>query len=165
MTCLLHAFALFDQDLPFAFIADLHPWYRWPSSILSFAFLGICLFGVLCALQAYRQQRRLEPPTFLALSALIMTACYLVLMLPTETEARYALPLYVLLSPLGVLGLLRVRQTLLARRYWLASGLMASFGFFLAACVCLSTWIESQAPRLKHTSATVVNGSLVSGEW
>src|SRR5262249_49941633 len=38
-TLALHGFALFDQDLPFTYIVNTKPAYRWPLSLLNYTYL------------------------------------------------------------------------------------------------------------------------------
>ena len=70
LTLLLHGFALLDQDFPFPYIRDLHPWYRWPLSVLNYLFLAGVMYGVLIAIRRYARRGRVDKETLAALAIL-----------------------------------------------------------------------------------------------
>jgi hypothetical protein len=149
LTLLLHAFALVDQDFPFPYIRDLHPWYRWPLSILNYVFLAGVIYGILMAIRRFARRRRVDKETFAALAILIMSVSYLTLYIPCDAENRFSLPLLLLWSPFFVNGLLRLRLVLASRCYQRAGRAAVSLVVFVGCCIWLSSWMQMQAPRLR----------------
>src|SRR6185503_3176298 len=100
---------------------DVDPWYRWPSSVLSASFFPTAILGVVTGL---RRTPGTAPTdllrrrfTLLALSAAALAV--LAVYVPTQSENRYALPMFPLLAAPFVLGVGRmaaaVRTTSAAR--------------------------------------------------
>lgn len=51
-----HGFALVDQDLPFTYVTDVKPWYRWPLSVGNYTYLFLALLGMGTGLRRLRQR-------------------------------------------------------------------------------------------------------------
>lgn len=151
LTLCVHAYALLDQDFPFTYIRDLHPWYRWPLSVLNDVFLAGVLYGTLIAIRRFARKRRLDRETFATLVIGIMSLSYLALYLPCRPENRYSLPLLLLWSPLFVIGLMRLRLLLASRCYLATMRVACGLVVFVGCCVWLSYWIQMQSPRLRQT--------------
>jgi hypothetical protein len=144
-TCLLHGLFLFDQDSPYTYVTNLKPWYRWPSSALSFAFLALALYGTALAAQRALRRRRLDRLTFTAAASLFLVAGYFTVYLTSHVKARYGVPLYLLLSAFLVLAVLRMRMLAAHARY-VRLGLAALWlvGFVGLSCA-LSAWLDTYA--------------------
>src|SRR5216683_6468879 len=149
LTLLLHGFALLDQDFPFPYIRDLHPWYRWPLSVLNYVFLAGAMYGVLIAIRRYARRGRADKETLAALAILIMSVSYLTLYIPCDAENRFSLPLLLLWSPFFVSGLLRLRLVLACRCYKAVARAGVGLVVFVGGCIWLSSWMQMQAPRLR----------------
>jgi hypothetical protein len=166
LTLSLHAFALLDQDFPFPYIRNLHPWYRWPLSILNYLFLAGSLYGMYLAVRRLVRRRRIDQASWGGIASLIMSGCYLVLYLPCQPESRYSLPVYFLWSPFFVAGLLKLRQVIAYRRYLYAARVALCYVVFVGCCAWLSSWMQSQSPRL-HVAAAPPSRtvSMYSAGW
>jgi hypothetical protein len=135
-----HAFALFDHDFGFTYITDLKPWYRWPLSLLNYAFLFLAVFGL-----AIGPFRRREPEAQLYFAAAVLVSlCYVAIYLPVAVESRFSTPLYLILAPAAVFSL----DWLVGRRSGTIVAVAIAGGGFLAACVQVSLWLSAQAPAL-----------------
>jgi len=112
----LHAFGLLDQDLPYTYVRDLNPWYRWPLSLVSDlygAWIGTgVLLGALCW---WRSRARPRLDAFACLAALLVSGSYVAVYLGTVVEIRFTAPLYLLLIP-GLLYLLAVGRDVVRSR-------------------------------------------------
>jgi len=149
LTLGLHGFALLDQDFAFTYIFDLHPWYRWPLSILNYAFLAFAVYGIYLAARRFVRRKRMDRAASASFAALIMSLSYLGLYLPCTPENRFSLPFFFLLSPFFVSGLFKIRQVIAYRRGYLIARLAFGFVVFVGCCMWLSWWIQLQEPRLK----------------
>jgi hypothetical protein len=142
-TLALHAFGMVDADLPFTYITNLKPWYRWPLSIVNYGLLYLGLLGCVWAAARWASQRRIDEIEFVVLSTILVGAAYALLYLPVEVENRFGLTLLMLTTPLVVLSgrwlLGRGRGGSRARR-------LAILGapLFVLACAWLSIWISTQ---------------------
>jgi hypothetical protein len=143
LTCALHIFSFFDQDNPFTYIRRSRSWYRWPSSVLSFLFLGLCGYGARLALRRARQPGRASGPCFVWFAIVIVVGCQLLAYMPAHVEARYAASVYLFLSPLLVLALFRIRLLFRCRKYRCLATLGGSLGLFVAGCCGLSAWLDT----------------------
>jgi hypothetical protein len=143
----MHLFALFDQDFAFTYVHNMHPYYRWPLCAASFAFVFIGVSTVGVVLVRCWRRRRLGRTGFFTLSMFGAASAYVLLYLPTAVETRFAMPVYVLLAPLVVVGVVgfyrRVRREPRALFGW-PIALIA----FVSACLWLSHWLAQQAPAL-----------------
>jgi hypothetical protein len=138
----LHAFALFDQDLPFTYVRNVRPAYRWPLSLLNYAYLYLCIVGLVIGLG---RSRGAAPSVRLYFwSAAIVCAAYVVLYLPVAVETRFSLPVYLLLAPACVFAIAWLSQ----RRSGTIVAMTIAGAGFLAACVQISLWLTRQAPAL-----------------
>ena len=136
-TLLLHGFAMLDRDLPFTYVTDFDPWYRWPLSILNFGLLYLALAGFVLAWARWRrQERRLDEAGFVALSAAGVAGAYVLLHLPVEVESRFGLPLLALATPLIVAGWQAAREPRAARLVALLA--IPAIG----AALLLSGWVS-----------------------
>ncbi len=99
-TLAAHGFAMLDQDLPFTYVVDPRPTYRWPLSLSNYAFLYLAGLGLAVLLL---RERRTPAGLYAAGAALLGLACVAVY-LPVAVENRFSLPLYVLLPPAAVYG-------------------------------------------------------------
>lgn len=151
LTLALHGFALLDQDFPFTYIRDLHPWYRWPLSILNYLFLAGSFYGMSVVLRRFLRRARVDRATWAALAALILSGCYLGLYLPCQPEARYSLPVFFLWSPFVVIALRKIRLVLTYGSRSHITGVTFCLVLFVGCCMWLSSWIQSQAPQLRET--------------
>ncbi|MEP6994181.1 MAG: hypothetical protein ABI968_06625 [Acidobacteriota bacterium] len=142
----LHLFAMFDHDLLLTYSVSAHPWYRWPLSIIDYAFLFLCLAGIVVFLR--RRFSLSEPLGFAGFGLLFASAASVSVYLPTLVESRFSAPAELLLTPFGVLALARIRE-IAARgdRRLLIAGAVAG-ALFVGSCGRLSGWIAAQAPRL-----------------
>lgn len=140
-TLAMHGFALFDQDLPFTYATNMRPWYRWPLSLVNYAFLYLAALGLAVGLSR-RNLSAEERVGFTAalLSSLACVAIYL----PVAVESRFSLPVYLVLSPAAVFA----AAWLPGRRSGSALVLAIAGGGFIAICVQLSRWLSAQAPAL-----------------
>jgi hypothetical protein len=149
ITLSLHAFALLDQDFPFTYIRDLHPWYRWPLSMLNYLFLAVSLYGMYLAVRRFVRRGRSDQATWGSIASLVMSACYLALYLPCQPESRYSLPVFFLWSPFFVAAILNLRKMIAYRRYLPAARVAACCIVFVGCCAWLSSWMQLQTPRLR----------------
>ena len=141
-TLALHAFAMIDADLPYTYVTDLDPWYRWPLDLANFLLLYLALVGVVVG--ARRLTRRsFDEVDFVFSSTVFVAAAYALPYLPVEVESRFGLPLEMLMTPLVAVGLIAlVRPGVmkpLGRRLALAGA-----PAFLLAAAALSAWIAAQ---------------------
>lgn len=139
-TLALHAFVLFDQDSPFTYLCQARSWYRWPSSVLGFAFLGLCAAGAAVALRPGPVGAR---GRFVLLAALGAVVCQGLAYLPVAVEARFGASLHLLLSPFLVSALAGARDLLAARRYGALAVAAGGLGLFVLACCGLSAWLDN----------------------
>lgn len=139
-TLALHGFALVDQDLPFTFIENPRPWYRWPLSLLNYAFLFLALFG----LAAGPFDRREAAARLYLAGALLIGLAYVAVYLPVAVESRFATPLYLVLAPAAMAAI----DWLSRRRSGTVVTVAIAGGGFVAVCVQLSLWLSRQAPAL-----------------
>ncbi len=148
-TLALHAFALVDQDFPFAYIQDIDPWYRWPLSVLNYLFLLGAGVGLVLGLrrgdgQAGADGSRLRQ-RFIWLALLAPSLALVAVYLPTAVENRFSLPLYPLMTAPFVLAAVRVsRAAPTAGRARLTLGILAVVAW-VGAASALSVWIQEQA--------------------
>ena len=83
---------------------------------------------------------------------LTIVAAYVAVYLPTAVENRFALPLYLLVSPGLALGLLQIRAWVSARDWRSVVGCLAVGILLVAGCLLLSEWVRWQAPVLRALS-------------
>ena len=146
----MHTFAILDHDFPFTYVRDLHPWYRWPLSLVNYIFLAGVSYGIYLGLRRLVRRRRLDKAAFATLAAVMLSVIYLGLYAPCEPESRYSLPLFLLWSPFFVVGMFRIRQLVAYRRSVVLIKLACWFVVFVSCCVGLSAWIQYQTPRLRQ---------------
>jgi hypothetical protein len=139
----LHGFALFDQDLPFTYVVNPKPAYRWPLSLVNYAYLFLCVVGMVVGL--LRCKSAAPSVKLYFAGAAVVCAAYVALYLPVAVEARFSLPVYLLLSPACVFAVAWLSQ----RRSGTIVALVIAGGGFLAVCVQLSLWMARQAPVLQ----------------
>ena len=144
-TLALHGFALVDQDHGFTYIQRARPWYRWPLSLLNYAFLFLALFG----LAAGFLERREPGPRLYYTGAFLVSAAYVSIYLPVAVESRFSTPLYLVLAPAVVSGL----DWLSRRRSGTVLAVAIAGGGFIAICVQLSLWLSRQAPALAELAS------------
>jgi hypothetical protein len=140
-TLAMHGFALFDQDLPFTYVTNTRPWYRWPLSLANYAFLYLAALGLAVGLG--RRHCPEEERVYFS-AALLSSAALVAIYLPVAVESRFSLPVYMVLSPAVVFS----TTWLAARRSGTALVLVIAGGGFIAICVQLSRWLSAQAPAL-----------------
>jgi hypothetical protein len=139
-TLAAHGFALIDADLPYTYVTDLDPWYRWPITLAGCVILFLALVGAAtAAIHAGRLERTraLDEEGFVFLSTAIVAAAYVVVYLPVEVEARFGLPVYLLATPFAAAGLYALARGGSTRLRWLA---LAAAPAFLAGAIVLSSW-------------------------
>src|SRR5262249_45204051 len=144
-TLALHGFALFDQDLPFTYIVNTKPAYRWPLSLLNYTYLFLCGVGMVVGLLRCRSAAAPSVKLYFS-GAAVVCAAYVALYLPVAVEARFSLPVYLLLGPACVFAVAWLSQ----RRSGTLIALIIAGGGFLAVCVQLSLWMTRQAPLLQN---------------
>jgi len=141
-TLAAHGFAMIDPDLPFTYVTDLAPWYRWPLAVFSYLLVYAALCAALVGLARILRRRELTADTFVVLSCVLVAGACLALYLPVEVEGRFGLPLLALATPLAVAGAALVRNGPPRRRSAIAvfalGALAAVFGG-----VVLSRWIST----------------------
>jgi hypothetical protein len=140
-TLLLHGFALLDRDLPFTFVTDLSPWYRWPVATVNLALLYLAVAGIAVVTARAFSRRRLDELEFLVLSTAVIAAAYVALYLPVEVEARFGIAAQALFAPLIVAGAFALRGSTARQGRFLV---LALGPCFLAAGLALSAWISRQ---------------------
>lgn len=140
-TLALHGFGMIDPDLPFTYVTDLAPWYRWPLSVYCYLLVYAALVGGLVGCVRVLRRRELEPGTFVALSTVLVAGACIALYLPVEVEGRFGLPLMALATPLVVAGVALVRSGPPLRR---SAKTLLLFGALAAVLggVDLSRWIS-----------------------
>jgi glycosyl transferase family 22 (putative mannosyltransferase) len=143
-TLALHGFALFDQDLPFTYVVNPKPAYRWPLSLLNYAYLFLCIVGMVVGL--FRCGSASPSVKLYFSGAAVVCAAYVALYLPVAVESRFSLPVYLLLGPACVFAVAWLSQ----RRSGTLVALVIAGGGFLAVCVQLSLWMTRQAPVLQE---------------
>jgi hypothetical protein len=139
-TLALHGFALVDQDLPFTYVTNPRPAWRWPLSLANYALLFLSGLGLAILLSRERK----TPPGLYAVGATLAGLALLAVYLPVAVENRFSLPLYMILPPAAVFAAL----WLAARRSGTIVGVAIAGGGFIAVCVQLSLWLTRQAPAL-----------------
>jgi hypothetical protein len=146
-TLALHAFALVDQDFPFPYVREIDAWYRWPLSALNYLLLWAMAVGLVVG---WRDWWR--PGTRLAWTVLLgLAGAYVLVYLPTAIEARFGLPLFILLAPAAGLTLLAARDWLRACAWGRLVGAGMGAVLVVAACAWLSAWMQAQAPVIVMT--------------
>jgi hypothetical protein len=143
-TLALHAFTVFDQDYPFTYVTEFHPWYRWPFSLANYAYLGLAGVGLWYGLRtARRHLRSPSPADFAFLAVALVCATYVALYLPPHVENRYSLPIYPLVAFAFVCACGRLLSGVPTARPKRIAGVAAAALVFLASCSMLSYWFES----------------------
>ncbi len=99
-TLALHGFGLVDQDHAFTYIQTARPWYRWPLSLLNYAFLFLALFGLAAG---FLERPEAAPRLYFA-GAYVVSLAYVAIYLPVAVENRFSTPLYLVLAPAVVSG-------------------------------------------------------------
>lgn len=135
-----HAFAFVDQDLPFTYIVNPRPAYRWPLSLSNYAFLFLSGMGLTVLLL----RERTTPAGLYGAGAALLGLALFAVYLPVAVENRFSLPLYVLLPPAAVYGVAWLSE----RRSGTIVALAIAGGGFIGACVQISIWLTKQAPYL-----------------
>jgi hypothetical protein len=143
----LHGFALFDQDLPFTYIQNPRPAYRWPLSLLNYAYLFLCLTGLIAGL--VRSGGAAASVRLYFWGALLVSVAYVGLYLPVAVESRFSLPVYLVLAPACIFAVAWLSH----RRSGTIVAILIAGGGFIAVCVQLSLWLTRQAPVLQHLAA------------
>jgi hypothetical protein len=150
----LHLFAMFDHDFLLTYSTEAHPSYRWPLSVLNYAFLFLVLAGIATFC---REARNAEPrraaEIFAGFALLVAAVSSVALYIPTLVESRFAAPAEILLTPFLAVAVERFRRLRETRRWrtLAAAGVMAAL--FVAGSARLSAWIAAQSPRLAATAA------------
>jgi hypothetical protein len=138
----MHGLCLFDQDTPYTYLTDPSPWYRWPSSLLGFAFLGVVLYGIAFAVRRACRRGPGDRQTFASIAALLLSASYAAIYFPIHVEARYGIPLHLLLVLFFVTGLVRLRKLVAQGRYVPVGAFAVWLVVFVSLCAWLSAWLE-----------------------
>jgi 4-amino-4-deoxy-L-arabinose transferase-like glycosyltransferase len=141
-TLALHGFALVDQDPAFTYIQTARPWFRWPLSLLNYAFLFLALFGLATG---FFDRREAAPRLYFA-GAWLVSLAYVAVYLPVAVENRFSTPLYLVLAPAVVAAV----DWLSRRRSGTVVAVAIAGGGFVAVCVQLSLWLSRQAPALTN---------------
>jgi hypothetical protein len=141
-TLALHGFTLLDQDYPLTFVTSLHPWYRWPSSLGSWLYIGMSCLGLWVGLRKSWQPVP-NPRAFALLAVTITCLACLAIYIPPHVENRYSLPLYPLLGLPFACALLWVYSLLRAHRLRATGWVVAGMTTFVGGCAALSAWVSS----------------------
>jgi hypothetical protein len=104
-TLALHAFGMLDYDLPFTYVTDLAPWYRWPMAVVNFLLLYLAFVGAVAGITRLLRRRTMDEAVFVALSTLVVAGAYVAIYLPVEVESRFGLALEALTIPLAAVAL------------------------------------------------------------
>jgi hypothetical protein len=152
-TLAVRTFALFDQDLPFTYVNDLNPWYRWHLSIPNYLFLlagfvGLCLPARAGTPEERSRYRRTIG--MLALTSLTIWAMYMV----TNVENRYSLPVYPLLAAPSVIAVLWLGRAVRGRPLLLALAVLGA-AVWAYSMAQISLWIDRESPMLVATRAAL----------
>jgi len=158
-TLALHGFGMIDPDLPFTYVTNLAPWYRWPLAVFSYLLVYAALAGILVGLVRMIRRRALEAGTFVVLSTVLVAGACVALYLPVEVEGRFGLPLMALATPLVVAGAALLRNGKPLRPSAKALLLLGAFAAVLGG-VSISRWISTTRtnPRVESpANAFVMN--------
>ncbi len=139
-TLAAHGFAMIDQDLPFTYIRDPRPSYRWPLSLANYAFFYLAALGLVVLLFEGRR----TPSRIYSAGATLVGLAIFAVYLPVAVENRFSLPLYVVLAPAAVFAVAWAA----GRRSGTIVALAIAGGGFVGACVQVSLWLTKQAPYL-----------------
>jgi hypothetical protein len=144
----LHAFALLDQDQPFTYVFDLHPWYRWYLAVGIYLFWCVAGVGTTWAVWRVVKTRTIEPMTWAVVAPALVGAAYIGVYLPSAVEVRYGAPLFLLAAPAAAIGLGQIVCSVRADRRRIVAW-AAGAAVIVVACASLSAWITQQAPSLR----------------
>ncbi len=141
-TLALHGFGMIDPDLPFTYVTNLAPWYRWPLGVFTYLLVYAALAAILVGALRMIRRRELDAGGFVVLSTVLVAGAYLTLYLPVEVESRFGLPLVALATPLIVAGAALLRDGRPLR--WPVKALLL-LGALVAVLggVFLSRWIST----------------------
>jgi len=140
-TLAIHAFGLLDQDLPFTYITDFTPWYRWPLQSLTWLLVAVAAIGGIVEGARLLRRRSLDESGLVLVAAALVGGAYAVVYLPVAVEARFGLPLFALMTPLVVWGIAWLRGPGGSRRARTLAVVLALL--FVAGCARLSAWMAS----------------------
>ena len=151
-TLAIRTFALFDQDLPFTYINDLNPWYRWHLAVPNYLFLlagfvGLCLPSRLTGPERSRYYATIGFP---ALTVVTIWSMYMV----TNVESRYSLPIYPLLAAPAVIAVMRLGTATRGRPLLLALAVLGAAAW-VSLMIATSLWLDRESPMLVATRATL----------
>jgi hypothetical protein len=149
----LHLFAMFDQDFLFTYPTAPHPWYRWPVSVLNYAFLFLVLAGVAVFLARARRAERDRAATFAGFALILAAAASVALYVPTLVESRFAAPAQILMTPFLIVALEAAGRWRAERRWNALAAAGIAAAVFIACAAALSAWISAQAPRLRRADS------------
>ena len=147
----LHLFAMFDHDFVLTYSIVPRPWYRWPVSIVNYAFLFLCLAGIVLFLRRGRSLK--EPEGFAGFGLLFASAASVSIYLPTLVESRFSAPAELLLTPFLVLAVAQAREVAARGNRRGLIALAVAGALFVGSCARLSSWMAAQAPRLAAPTA------------
>jgi hypothetical protein len=139
----LHLFALADQDFLFTYVRDISPWYRWPLSTVNYVLLVLAAVGGPLLLADAWKCRRL----MLAVTApMVVLLAYMSVYALTAVEARFGLPIFLLLAPAMARGMLALPD--LARRWRVGVPLAIAAIAAVLVCGSVSAWMQEQSPGI-----------------
>ncbi|HEY3202252.1 MAG TPA: hypothetical protein VGL03_01205, partial [Thermoanaerobaculia bacterium] len=139
----LHAFAMLDYDLPFTYVTDLHPWYRWPLSLVNYGLLYLALAGCFLGIARVIRRRRIDEVGFALLSTVLVAASSVLVYAPVAVENRFGLTVEALMTPLIVMSLLRLSRANETRQGTRALMILGA-PIYVLASVVLSAWISTK---------------------
>lgn len=143
-TLALHLFALLDHDLPYTYITDLAPWYRWPLAAVNFLLLYVAAAGTVVLAARTVRRRELDERGFVLVSTLLVAAAYAVVYLPVAVESRFGIALEALMTPLLVAGVLWLAcPGERSRRARARAVVVLGAPFVLLLWVALSSWLTT----------------------
>ena len=149
LTALLHTFALFDQDLVFVYNKTLVPWYRPWTSLLNHLAIGFAAVGVILWFRAARQSEFARQALAIAV---VYVSGHLATHAMTAVEARFGIPLLLVVVPLALVG---------ARYVFSPAGrpqrlrVIACIGLYPGCALGLSNWIRAQAPEIVAAKSAI----------
>ena len=100
------------------------------------------MYGIALAVQRALRRGLWDRQTFASMAALLLSVSYAAIYLPSSIEARYGVPLFLLLVLFFITGLVRLRKLLAQGRYVPVGSFAAWFIAFLSLCAWLSAWLD-----------------------
>lgn len=140
LTAALHVFALLDQDYPSVYVSELDPPWRKPATLLNHIAVALGFLGLAYWMGAARRLPLNHPAKATLFLVLLYFAAHVAVHALTAVEARFGLPLLLILFPSATsfLALARMNrtQTILV---------LAGVVIYAVGALALSEWMRAQA--------------------